>query len=125
MGWLCLKKVGLSQFQTEELLKAWNQIYTEYISVFGWDDSFKSIIEKRVEIARLRLKKIITWDESLQTFIDLKELQLEKMQKQVNGKGSDIYKIKNAIEKHLGMRVPLAETSVREFYSYLKDISKK
>lgn len=120
VSFLLKKRSAINASQKGELDKAWEALYNEYVNVFGLGEQFKRALEMQVSIALLKLKKITTGDENIQTFIDVKSLQLAEMQK--NNKGGDIYKAKKAIEKKMGIRIPLAEVSVREFYSYLRDL---
>lgn len=119
--YLLHKAEKLSEAQIALLKKVWENIYDEYIEVFGFGDQFKDMMKLKLEIAKLQLRKIIEKKESLQNFINVAQLRLDKMQINTTG-GADIYKMKAAIEKKLGVHIPLKDTSVREFYSYLKDL---
>jgi hypothetical protein len=119
-SWLLHKRRKLNKRLITQLSKAWEIIYDEYIRTFGIGDAFERALRMKVKIAQMRMKKILTGDENLQTFIDVEEMKLSTMEQ--NAKGGDIYKAKAAIEKKMGIRIPLAETPVREFYSYLKDM---
>ncbi len=71
----------------------------------------------------MKLKKIIKKDESIQNFINANEKLLAEVKSK--NVGGDLYKTKQAIEKHFGIRISLADCSVREFYEYLKDLKTK
>jgi hypothetical protein len=122
LTYLLIKPSKLSEEQVIELQKVWKAIYEEFISVFGFSDHFKDIINLEIKIARLRLKKIIKKDESIQNFINANERILEEIK--VKNTGGDVFKTKQAIEKHLGFRISLTDCSVREFYEYLNSIKK-
>lgn len=123
MVYLLIKPAKLNQKQIDELQIVWKKIYSEYINTFGFGEKFEDIISQKLKIARLKNKQIITGDDSIQNFIRIEEIKLDKMQGR--NSGSDVYKTKAIIEKHYGIRIPLAECSVREFYSYLKEIKAK
>jgi len=121
VAYLLVKPAKLSDEQRVELSKVWEKLYNEFVSVFGFSEQLKDEMELQIKITNLRLKKILTGDVSIQNFIRASERQLEGV-KNRKVTGGDIYKTKQSIEKHYGIRVPMAECSVREFYSYLKDI---
>lgn len=103
----------------------WKAMYDEYIAAFGFSENFLMILNKQIEIGKLETKKILTGDQSIQTFIDIAKFKLANLQRINNNEKSNIYKVKAAIEKKMGIRIPLAETPVREFYSYLNDLNSK
>lgn len=118
---LLLKSNGkINDEQKEVLIKVWEAIYGEFVSVFGFGDYFNDIVNLETKIARLKLKMIIKGDESIQNFINANEKVLSEM-KNKNSVG-DVYKTKMAIEKKLGIRISLNDCSVREYYEYLRHI---
>lgn len=119
-SYLLVSPQKLNEDQQKKLAEVWVKIYDEYIEVFGFGEHFKDILKAKIEIAKLKLRKILEQKESLQNFINVQELKLTAME--TKNVESDIYKTKALIEKKLGIRIPLKDTSVREFYSYLKDI---
>ncbi len=120
MIYLLKKPKKINEAQRKELNKVWDKIYYEYILTFGFGDAFMNEIDQKLKIARLKNKQVITGDDSLINIIRANEIKLQGIQKRTTG--SDIYKTKEAIEKKIGIRIPLAECSVREFYSYLKNM---
>lgn len=122
MVWLLEKKKRISNDQKKELKKVFEKIYEEYINVFGFGENFTDVLELQIKIAKLKLKKVTTDDLSIDNFIRANEIKMEAIKKR--NIGGDIYKTKEAIEKKIGIRIPMAECSVREFYSYLKSVKK-
>jgi hypothetical protein len=92
--------------------------------VFGFGEDFKLMLDKQIQIGKLKLKKIITKDDSIQNFIRAEEIKLEGIKKRMGNGGGDIYDAKKIIEKQFGVRLPMKEVTVREFYSYMKDVKK-
>lgn len=122
LTYLLIKPAKLNEEQVKELQKVWKAIYEEFISVFGFSEHFKDIVNLEIKIARLKLKRIIKNDNSLQNFI----IANEKILAEVKSKNtvSNIFETKQIIEKKLGFRIPLAECSVREFYEYINSVKK-
>lgn len=121
MIYLLVKPKKLSEKQEKELKKVWEKIFYEFIHVFGFSEKFNDIINQKLKLARLKNMRVITDDDSIQNLIRIEEIKLESMQK-INNKGGDMYKTKAIIEKYYGIHIPLAQCSVREFYSYLKEM---
>lgn len=123
VAYLLCKHQTITEAQRQQLNAVWQAMYEEFVSIFGLGDSYKDMLEQRLKIGKLKLKLIITGDETLRNFIRAHEKKLEIMKS--NNGSSDIYKTKQAIESHpkyRGIRISLTETSVREFYSYLQDL---
>ncbi len=122
MSYLLLKTAKLTVDQNVELTKVWDLLKSEYIEVFGLGEHFKDIINLEMKIARLKLKKIIQNDASIENFIKVNEkLLIELKNKKQEG---DIYKTKQAMEKYFGIQISLITCPVREFYEYLEDFKK-
>ncbi len=123
LGYLLLKYQKIEDGQKQVLQNVWDCIQKEYIEVFGFGEHFKDIMNLEMKIARLQLKKIIKNDPSIENFIKSNQkLLLELKNKTVVG---NLYKTKQAIEKHFGIRISLIDCSVREFYEYLNDLKTK
>lgn len=117
---LLVKARAISEEEKTELMKVWNLIYEEYLKVFGFSDQFISIMQIKVRIAKITLKKIVTQDESLVNFIADEERKMKLLM--AMNRPSDVFKAKKAIEAQMKIYIPLKEVSVREFCSYLKDL---
>jgi hypothetical protein len=122
LGYLLIFKRAITLPEAEELKKVWTAIYNEYIAKFGFGEVFMQIHEKKRKIAKLKLDKIVNDKKYLQTIIDVEEVQIEDLKKQV-GKG-DFYQNKAYLERALNMRIDPRVTSVIEYYSYTKILAK-
>lgn len=120
---LLVKPCELSQVQISALTLIWNSIYEEYIQEFGFSEQYKSIIDLRLKIAKLQMKKVISGDDSIDNFIRMHQLKMEAIVKFI--KPGDVFKAKKAIETHTGIYLPIKEISVREFCSYLREMNTK
>ena len=116
-------KKKLNRFQIESLSFYWEKIYNEYISVFGFSEDFLRQLEKKKEIAILKLQMVVTDDYSLQTMIDIANIELQQMQEDISGQ-SDFYESKATMESRLGFVLDPRKITVREFYSYIKNLRK-
>lgn len=104
---------------TAALSIIWKSVYNEYIKLFGFGEVFMDIINKQKQIALLKVEMIVTGDRSIQTFIDLSNLELEQLRGSIK-ENSNFYEYKGQLEKFLGFKVDIMQTSVSEFYSYVK-----
>lgn len=101
----------------EGLVLIWKQLYDQYFEKFGLGDTFISILEKKKEIALLKCERWVSGDKSMETEIKVAELELDQLE---NLGGSDFLETKAFIEKTLNFQINMKETSVSEFYTYLK-----
>ncbi len=95
----------------------WKKLYDQYFEKFGLGENFIATLEKKKEIALLKCERWITSDKSLETFIKVAEVELEEMQSLNAG---DFLETKAYIEKVLNFQINMKQTSVSEFYTYLK-----
>lgn len=120
VSYLLMKRKPLTKKLRLLLEKVWEELYNEYIKVFGYSSSFIQITERIKKIGLLKVKMILTGDLSIENFIEIEENKLKDLQSR--SVKSDFMKTKQQIEKHLGFHLSLKEVSIREFYSYLKNM---
>lgn len=116
LSWLM--KNRKSKSQSEKLKTHWKELYDMYITAFGFSDHFLKVLKKEAEIALLMIKKAETGNETLQTFIEIKQHQL-KLSQQASSK-ADFYQIKGVMDKFFGFGSNSKKMSVMEFYSNIK-----
>ena len=116
-------KKKLNKKQLIALDKYWKIIFDNYISVFGFSEDFIRQLEKKKQIAMLKLQMIISDDLSIQTDIDLAYIELLQLIDQTSGQ-SDFYETKTSMERNLGFILDPKKITVREFYSYIKNLKK-
>jgi len=121
MSYLIVNRKKVKSVPVSDLQAAFDRMYNEYIDEFGFGESFKSIKMKEIEIARLKCKLVQTDDRSFETEIEIAELELEEMKKDIEG--SKLTEIKIAIEKKMGFQLNMMTTSIRDFYTYLKAVN--
>ena len=117
---LCIgSKVKVDLKKLEEL---WRNIYDQYIKAFGIGDSFLNYVLKQNEIALLQIRRWEEDDRSIETLIEVAEIELKELSLSESG---DFYEVKAGIERALGIaRIDVKQCSVVEFYTYIKILNK-
>lgn len=120
LSWLLVKRSKVSDAIRTSLLAVWERIYDEFMQEFGLSESFVQIKQKELEVARLKLKLILTGDRTQETFVEIAQIELDEMKKGMTK--ADFMGSKIAIENKFKFQINVHTTSIREFYSYLKNI---
>ena len=112
----------ITEKETAELFNAWEHINDEIINYVGISEDYKSILRIKKAIALMKVELITTGDKSLETLIELKQIELKNSypQKKNELDESIIY-----IESVLKIPVDVMTCSVKKYFSYIKFISKK
>lgn len=112
----------ITEKETEELFKAWEHINDEIINYVGISEDYKSILRIKKAIALMKVELITTGDKSLETLIELKQIELKNSYPQAKQEldESIIY-----IESALKIPIDVMKCSVKKYFSYIKFISKK
>lgn len=105
------------------LNEKWERIYDSYLLHFGFSEDFLRQLEKKKHIALLDLKMVETDDFTIQTDIDILRIELAQMVEESSGK-TDFYETKSMMEMNLGFTLDPRKITVREFYSYIKNLKK-
>lgn len=92
-------------------------LYLQFIDTFGISEQLTDIIGIQNEILSLKIDLVLTNDKSIESFIELKELELKD---KLNVKQTKTNLIKVSIEKFLGFRINEKEVTVVEYYNYLE-----
>ncbi len=100
---------------------AYKILQNSFIKEFGFDSVFLSDLQKRIQIARYKAKIALTGDTSDQIFIDVLTQELEIMS--VSGKKNSYIDTVIYVEKFMGFKLDLKNTTVKEFYSYIRSIN--
>jgi hypothetical protein len=93
------------------------ELYLQYIDAFGISEQLADILSIQNEILSLKIERVITNDKTIDSFIELKELELKD---KVSVKQTKTNLIKVSIEKYLGFRLNEKEVTVVEYYNYLE-----
>lgn len=113
----CLvKRIECNTEQLNKCKEAFGAMYAQYLDTFGISDSLNNILSIQNQITILKIDKVLTGDKFLQTFIELKEIELQEL---LQTKQTKTVSDKVAIEKYLGFRINEKEISVKEYYEYI------
>ena len=110
------------KIDNKKLREGFEVLKDEYIDTFGISESYKKILEAKIEIAKLQIDMSLNNDNFLQNFIDMRLSDIE--QQLVKTENSSHLKTKMNLEKYLGFRINEKEISVKEYYSYLNEMQK-
>lgn len=95
---------------------AFNKLYCEFIDTFGISKELGDIVNLQRQILVLEID-IALGKKAAKTFLNIKKLELED-KLNVEKPKTNTHKV--AIEKYLGFRLNLKETTVTEYYNYLE-----
>lgn len=100
------------------LKKVWDSIYEEYITEFGFSDNFLGYMKLKKAAGELMAKAYLTNNTSL---LSIANAKFKKAIAMIEGsKGSSILNTSAHLTKFMGVPIRLKETTVAEFYSYLR-----
>ena len=120
VSWLLVKKRKVTVKLREHLTRVWEGIYEEYFKEFGKSERFKAILDKTKEIILLYCKLHETKDRFILTWIAIAEDELNELKSGIEK--FNIMQSKMAIESRMKFQINMQSTSIREFYSYLKNL---
>lgn len=100
-----------------------HRITNEYLDSFGISDRYRAILRLKGDISCLEADLLLTADRSNLTFIELKQKELGILLKSSND--SDMMSVQIHVRKYMGQKINVKETSVREFYSILREMKKE
>jgi hypothetical protein len=118
--YLLINREELTNKQQKRFAEVWKVLYNQYITRFGYTDQFIETMQKKKEIALLKVDLITSGDKSLKVFIQIAEKELEEM----TGEDMDFYTGKSMLEKSLGFYIDIHKVSVAEYYSHFQ-VAKK
>lgn len=106
----------------ERVVKVSKDLQSEFIAVFGIDENYAQYLRKQIQIELLKIQVLKTGDRSLETMIDILEVELEEVTRKEEDKGLNTSVI--AVEKWMGFKLDTKKISTFEYYSYIKAIEK-
>jgi hypothetical protein len=99
------------------------KLQDEFIIRFGLSDEYVNILNKELQIFKLRAERLASGDKSTGIFISVAEFELEAMNKNMKG-GQEFNILKAYMERALSFTINPKVISVAEFYSYLSILKK-
>lgn len=113
---------ALKEQEWKELMKAWEDLNAQIIDYVGISVEYKNILQLERDIALLEIEKIIKEDDSLETIIELKRIELNTIKPQTKQTIDESIII---LERHYKMQIDEKKTSVKKYFAYLKHIKPK
>ena len=106
----------------DKIQESWENINTQIIDYMGVPEQMQELLRLKKSIALLRVQKIKTDDNSLESIIEIKEKELQNYYE--NNNKTDIYEDITAVEMTLKMQIDLQKTSLKRYLSYIKILQK-
>jgi DNA polymerase elongation subunit (family B) len=100
-----------------ELVK---ELQNEFISTFGIDENYAQYLRKQIQIELMKINVLKTGDRSLETMIDILEIELEDLTRKEEDRGLNSSTI--AVEKWMGFKLDTKKISTFEYYSYIEAV---
>jgi hypothetical protein len=102
------------------LIDAWGVVYAEFIDYIGINGTFDNLLKLKKRKALLELDLVITDNEFLRNKLAIVDAEIKAIEsKQVNPNYLDS---KIMVERAMGFRLDINVVSVKEFYSYIKNL---
>lgn len=112
---LCVK--GKCKMKTAR--KCWSKIYDEYIETFGLPSDYINYLKTMIRANEFRIEVHVNGKIHKKPLIDIEEAQAKSF---IGESSENISILAAKVSKILGFPINLKETSVRQFYGYLKAI---
>ena len=106
----------------DKIQESWDIINTQIIDYMGVPEQMQELLRLKKSIALLRVEKIKTDNNSLESIIEIKEKELQNYYE--NNNKTDIYEDITAVEMTLKMQIDLQKTSLKRYLSYIKLLQK-
>jgi hypothetical protein len=106
----------------DKIQESWDNINTQIIDYMGVPEQMQELLRLKKSIALLRVERIKTDDNSLESIIEIKEKELQNYYE--NNNKTDIYEDITAVEMTLKMQIDLQKTSLKRYLSYIKILQK-
>jgi hypothetical protein len=102
------------------LIEVWEDINYQIIEFMGVSEKHRQILRLEKTIALLKAQKMSTEDNSLDTIIEAKEIELQGISVITTDINTDIA----TLEVNLKMQIDTQKTSVKKYLSYIKILKK-
>lgn len=113
---------NINETETVKLFEVWKLINDEMIDYIGISENYKSVLRIKKQIALLQLNIILTGDKSIETLINIKEIELQGMFiKEKQTIDNNII----ALELMLKIQIDINKTTLKKYLNYIKYINKK
>lgn len=106
----------------KKALKAWINLYDEYIKNFGIPETYSEYLKKRIKANKVWIDVLVKNKTSRRRKAEILESEASQMMKQDETNSNNIGVLSANISKQFGFNVDPSKVSVRQFYSYLKTL---
>lgn len=117
--WLVEKK-GIFGATKEAIEKAFSTIQEQIINEFGLSETYAEILQLKQEIAMYKCDNAIENTNFYNTFVNVKEIELKQLEEQ---KGTTKEEMQLHLTKFIGVKLNYKETTVKEYYTYIKKLN--
>jgi hypothetical protein len=114
---------NLSVDNSATLQNIWESIYNEYLEEFGLTKEYKELLEKKINLARLKNEFIQTDNRSLLNFIKIEAIELEAMFETSDSLGFEAVIVN--IEKIQQFHIDVKKITVYEYHNYLRTLKER
>ena len=101
----------------KQLIKAWGQIYDEYLKLYGIPDNYQEYCNKKIQAGEVFLQSLEPGQEWRRAIYKLLDSEAEGLIKSTHK--NEFEKVLAQTSKMIGFRLNPREITVREFYGYL------
>lgn len=120
-SYVLIERKECSKDELRKCELAFSELYAQFLDTFGISDNLQAIIRLQNQIIIHKIDYVLTGDATHETFIDIKEIELQKLieVKEVKGNSAKV-----AIEKMLGFAINERTVSVKSYYEYINELKK-
>ena len=108
---------------SENDIKSWEILYNEYLKVFGINKKYEKYLIACKKRAKLQAEYVITKIKFRITEIEIQNAKIKALELYFGG-GQDVDVILMWVSKFLGYKVSKKETTVKEYFTLLKEYGK-
>ncbi len=120
-----LSKLQISgSIKPSELQKCWHKLNNEFLKEYGLDKDTKRLLKLRFQLASAMVDYMITGKSAFHMESKLLRADIEAHNKKA-GKGLAFIEVVAMVERTLGFQIDEDKTTVKKFYSYLKQIKEQ
>lgn len=117
--WCLIERKECNENESIDCMQAFSDMYAQYIDTFGISDQLSSILSLQNQITVHKIDMALSGDGTIETFIDIKQLELDKLLEVKEVKGNSA---KVAIERMMGFQINERTTSVKSYYEYINEL---
>ena len=106
--------------QEGEAVKAWDELYTEYLEEFGVSAEYKYYTMQRIQLCEMIEGLYVRNEFWRRILIEIKKHEIRQLEAQMAGGETDFNVTLGRLSKRMGFGIDPNKTTIRQFYSYLK-----